>query len=171
MKKILLILFVLFSSFTYSKTLEEYLFTNINTYRACKGLSEVHYNAFISKKSLKEAERVRDNLLKGKSSTVHENTEGYLENFHSTAIRQQVLLLYSKNEKFKQWCLDVYGFNDNKDDNDFPDAHFPKTVSLGGGSFTITYDLTNNLVRSVGVYETASRTIELTNFRSYANIP
>ena len=60
---------------------------------------------------------------------------------------------------------------DNKDDNDFPDAHFPKTVSLGGGSFTITYDLTNNLVRSVGVYETASRTIELTNFRSYANIP
>ncbi len=60
---------------------------------------------------------------------------------------------------------------DNKDDNDFPNAHFPKTIPFGGGSFTITYDLTNNLVRSVGVYETASRTIELTNFRSYANIP
>jgi hypothetical protein len=60
---------------------------------------------------------------------------------------------------------------DNKDDNDFPNSHFPKTVPFGGGSFTITYDSTNNLVRSVGVYETASRTIELTNFRSYANIP
>jgi hypothetical protein len=60
---------------------------------------------------------------------------------------------------------------DNKDDNDFPNSHFPKTVSFGGGSFTITYDSTNNLVRSVGIYETASRTIELTNFRSYANIP
>jgi hypothetical protein len=60
---------------------------------------------------------------------------------------------------------------DNKDDNDFPNLHFPKTVFFGGGSFTITYDSTNNLVRSVGIYKTASRTIELTNFRSYANIP
>lgn len=60
---------------------------------------------------------------------------------------------------------------DNKDDNDFPNSHFPKTVSFGGGSFTITYDSTNNTVQSVGVYETASRTIQLTNFRSYANIP
>lgn len=60
---------------------------------------------------------------------------------------------------------------DNKDDNDFPNSHFPKTVSFGGGSFTITYDSTNNIVQSVGVYETASRTIQLTNFRSYANIP
>jgi hypothetical protein len=60
---------------------------------------------------------------------------------------------------------------DNKDDGDFPNAHFPKTVPFGGGSFTITYDSTNNVVRSVGVYETASRTIELTNFKSYANIP
>jgi len=60
---------------------------------------------------------------------------------------------------------------DNKDDNDFPNAHFPKTISFGGGSFTITYDRINNVVRSVGTYETASRTIELTNFRNYANIP
>jgi hypothetical protein len=60
---------------------------------------------------------------------------------------------------------------DNKDDNDFPNSHFPKTVFFGGGSFTITYDSTNNLLRSVGTYKTASRTIELTNFRSYANIP
>jgi hypothetical protein len=60
---------------------------------------------------------------------------------------------------------------DNKDDNDFPNSHFPKTVFFGGGSFTITYDSTNNLLRSVGTYKIASRTIELTNFRSYANIP
>jgi len=60
---------------------------------------------------------------------------------------------------------------DNKYDNDFPNSHFPKTVSYGGGNFTITYDITNNVVRSVGTYETATRTIELTNFRSYANIP
>ena len=60
---------------------------------------------------------------------------------------------------------------DNKDDNDFPGSHFPKTISFGGGSFTIMYDSSNNMVRSVGTYETASRTIELTNFRSYANIP
>lgn len=63
---------------------------------------------------------------------------------------------------------------DNKDDNDFPNAHFPKTVSFGGGSFTITYyyDATTNsyAVRSEGVYQTAKRTIELTSFRSYANI-
>jgi type II secretory pathway component PulK len=60
---------------------------------------------------------------------------------------------------------------DNREDNDFPNSHFPKTISFGGGSFTIAYDGANNLVRSTGRYETASRTIELTNFRSYANIP
>jgi len=60
---------------------------------------------------------------------------------------------------------------DNKDDNDFPNAHFPKTISFGGGSFTITYDRNNNALLSQGTYETATRTIELTNFRSYANIP
>jgi len=63
---------------------------------------------------------------------------------------------------------------DNKNDDDFPNAHFPKTVSFGGGSFTITYyydtDTNTYAVRSEGVYQTAKRTIELTNFRSYANI-
>jgi len=61
---------------------------------------------------------------------------------------------------------------DNKDDNDFPGSHLlNKTVSFGGGTFTITYDHVNNKLTSVGTYETASRTIELINFRSYANIP
>lgn len=64
---------------------------------------------------------------------------------------------------------------DNKDDNDFPNAHFPKTIPFGGGSFTITYSYDETtrsyVVRSEGVYQAAKRTIELTNFRSYANIP
>lgn len=60
---------------------------------------------------------------------------------------------------------------DNKDDNDFPGAHFPKTVSFGGGTFAITYNEVTNKLTSVGTYGTASRTVELTNFRSYANIP
>lgn len=60
---------------------------------------------------------------------------------------------------------------DNKDDSDFPSAHFPRTIAFGGGAFTISYDVTANTLRSVGIYETATRTIEVTNFRSYAGIP
>jgi hypothetical protein len=58
---------------------------------------------------------------------------------------------------------------DNREDNDFPSAHFPKTVVFGGGTFTITYNSSTNTVQSVGLYGTASRTIELTNFSCYVN--
>lgn len=61
---------------------------------------------------------------------------------------------------------------DNRDDNDFPSSHLiNKIVAFGGGTFTVTYDSASDKLTSVGTYGTASRTIELTNFTSYTNIP
>lgn len=61
---------------------------------------------------------------------------------------------------------------DNKDDADFPGTHLShKTVAFGGGTFTVNYDQANNQLTSVGTYGTATRTVELAKFRSYANLP
>jgi hypothetical protein len=67
---------------------------------------------------------------------------------------------------------------DNKDGfNGNPSAYIPsaspgKVMPFGDGTFELTYLTSNNgTLTSVGRFGTAKRTIELTNFRSYANIP
>jgi hypothetical protein len=59
---------------------------------------------------------------------------------------------------------------DNKDDPDFPSPPIPqegKAISFGGGTFTISYNTTADVLTSAGVYQTATRTIELRRFRCY----
>jgi len=62
------------------------------------------------------------------------------------------------------------GFSSN------PSAYIPsaspgKVIPFGDGTFALTYLTSTGTLISVGRFGTAKRTIQLTNFRSYANIP